>query len=400
VNLSGVSKDELATGQVVTVPGWLRGTVLVDAQLDYLHSAPVPLKHNVELDFFSGAAEVPARVRLLGVETLAPGESGWVQLRLSRPVALVRGDRFILRWLSPSITVGGGMVVDPAPGRRHRRFRPEVLERLETLAHGTPQEIVLQALEAVQPTEARQLVARLTLPLDTIQGALNALLADGQILILDDPKSQTKALDRVDQSGRFLVSAFGWRELTERMQAALGAYHRSYPLRQGMPREELRSRLQERTRNLGGRLFNQVVALAVARGIVSQNEASIWLADHTVRFTPEQQERVDQLLALMERSSYTSPSVAECVAVVGADEFSALVEGGTLVRLSEDVVYLRQTVDDMRARIVEHIRETGSVTIAQVRDLFGASRKYALALMEYLDERRVTRRLGDVRVLR
>ena len=131
----------------MTTPGWLRPTTLVDCHLRYLADAPLPLKHNAEVDFFSGAAETPARVRLLGEKVLAPGEEGWVQIRLEKPVALVKGDRFIIRQPSPSVTIGGGRVVNPFPGRRHRRFRPDVIERLETLAHGTPEEILLQALE-------------------------------------------------------------------------------------------------------------------------------------------------------------------------------------------------------------------------------------------------------------
>jgi selenocysteine-specific elongation factor len=109
---------------------------------------------------------------------------------------------------------------------------------------------------------------------------------------------------------------------------------------------------------------------------------------------------VDALLAQFEEAGYTSPSVAECVTAVGDDVLMALVEGGVLVRLSDEVIYTRETYEAMKARVLDEIRETGSVTIAQVRDLFGASRKYALALMEYLDEERVTRRRGDVRVLR
>jgi len=400
VNLTGVSKDEVETGQVVTRPGWLKGTVLVDVQLNYVSSAPVPLKHNVEVDFFSGAAEVPARVRLLGVETLAPGGSGWAQLRLSRPVALVRGDRFILRWLSPSITVGGGMVIDPAPGRRHRRFQPEVIERLETLAHGTPEEILLQALEADQPCEARQLVERVSLPLETACMAIDLLLSEKRLLVLDDLEGELDKLARPETSARYLVSAFGWHEITERMVAALGAYHRAHPLRQGMSREELRSRLQERLPGLGGRLFNQVMALAVYQGTVGQNETNVWIAEHAVRFSLSQQGQVDALLDRFRSAGYTSPSVAECTTAIGEDIFLALIEGGSLVRLSDDVVYLSETFEEMKARVVQQIRETGSLTIAQVRDLFGASRKYALALMEYLDEQRVTRRRGDARVLR
>jgi selenocysteine-specific elongation factor len=319
---------------------------------------------------------------------------------LSQPVALVRGDRFILRWLSPSVTVGGGIVVDPSPGRRYRRFRPEVIERLETLAHGTPQEIVLQALETSQPCEARELIKRLTLPLETIESALNDLLAGGQVLILDDLEGSLAELGRPDTSGRFVVSSFGWQEIEERARVALSSYHQAHPLRQGMPREEMRSRLQERLSHLSGRLFNQVVALAVHRGLVGENETSVWLAGHVVRLNADQQAKVDALLQRLGRAGYASPSVAECVAQVGEDVYAALVEGGTLIPLNEDVVYLSETVAEMQERVAAHIRQQGSVTIAEVRDLLSASRKYALALMEYLDEQRVTRRIGDTRVLR
>jgi len=167
-----------------------------------------------------------------------------------------------------------------------------------------------------------------------------------------------------------------------------------------MPRGELRSRLQERLVGLSGRLFNQVIARAARAGVVGEGGASVWAADHAVQFTPEQQRKVDELLALFRRAPYTTPSAANCVARLGEELFAALIEGGTLVRLRADVVYLCETVAEMKARVIQHIRRERNITVAQVRDLFGASRKYALAFMEYLDDQRVTRRVGDARVLR
>jgi selenocysteine-specific elongation factor len=401
VNLSGVSKDQIQIGEVVTLPAWLTPTTLIDVRLRYLSGVPWPLKHNTEVDFFCGAAEVPAHVRLLGADKLEPGETGWAQLRLSHPVALVRGDRFIIRQLSPSITTGGGIVVDPTPRRRHRRFKPELIEKLETLADGTPEEIVLQALAQDQPCEARELITKLSLPVETAAKALNALLVEGKAFVLDaNPLEKQATLDRPASSARFVMLDAGWCQLGERMLAILDAYHGAYPLRRGMPREELRSRLQEQVPNLSGRLFNQVIARAAQEGTVGQDETCVWSANHVVRFAAEQQQKVDALLDIFRRAPYTTPSVAECEARLGSELLNALVESGTLVRLSEDVLFLDETVSEMRERIVAHIRREGDITVAQVRDMFGASRKYALALMEYLDEQRVTRRVGDVRVLR
>jgi selenocysteine-specific elongation factor len=399
INLTGVRKDQLVRGDVVTNPGWLYPTTLVDVQLRYLSDSLKMLKHNAPVDFFSGAAEIPARVRLLGTETLSPGETGWAQLRLTRPVPLVKGERFIIRQLSPSRTLGGGMVVNPHPGRRHRRFQAKVIERLETMAHGTPEEIVLQALEAQQPCEARELISHSTLPADITAEAIRQLLHSGQAILLDGAPGETD-LPQPVTSKRLLYSATGWRALLENVGSILGAYHREHPLRQGMDREELKSRLGRTVRGLSGRAFNAIVSRAVAAGQLAEWQTLVHLPDHNVIFAPAQQRQADELLTLFRRQPYTTPSAADCEARVGPDLLAALVEQGCLIKASDDVLFLTETYEQMVRRVTDHIRREGNITIAQVRDMFGASRKYALALMEHLDERRVTKRVGDVRVLR
>jgi len=226
INLSGVSKDQLKRGDVVASPGWLKPTTLVDVQVRYLADAPRPLRHNQEVDFFCGAAEVPARVRLLGRDTLPPGETGWAQLRLQEPVALVRGDRYIIRLLSPSITIGGGIVVDPHPRRRHRRFRPEVIARLETLAHGTPEDILLQSLETQQPCSVQDLLRRCGLPGEEATAALDTLLRERRVIALGIPDHETPPTVQSLSPGQLVISRTGWQELLQRLTDELSAYHR------------------------------------------------------------------------------------------------------------------------------------------------------------------------------
>jgi len=399
VNLTGVSKDQLVRGDVVTNPGWLHPTTLVDVQLRYLSEPSKTLKHNTPVDFFSGAAEVPARVRLLGTEMLSPGETGWAQVRLTGPVPLVKGDRFIIRQPSPSRTLGGGVVINPHPGRRHRRLQTSVIERLETMAHGAPEEIVLQALEARQPCEARDLIGHSTLPAEVTAEAIRQLLCSGQAILLDGAAGETD-LPQPSASKRLLYSAAGWRALLEHVQSVLGTHHGEHPLRQGMDREELKSRLGRTVRGLSGRAFNAIVSRAVAEGQLAEWQTLVHLPDHTVSFTSQQQRQVDELLTLFRRQPYTTPSMTDCEARVGPDLLAALVEQGHLVKVSDDVLFLVETYEQMVQRVTDHIRREGDISVAQVRDMFGASRKYALALMEHLDERRVTKRVGDVRVLR
>ncbi|MEJ2211391.1 MAG: SelB C-terminal domain-containing protein [Anaerolineae bacterium] len=406
VNLTGVSIDEVERGQVLTSPGWLRPTTLVDCHLRYLGDAPAPLKHNAPVSFFSGAAETPARVRLLGARVLAPGEEGWIQLRLAAPVAVVKGDRFILRQPSPSLTIGGGTVVNPFPGRRYRRFREDVIERLETLAHGTPDEVLLQDLERRQPSEVRDLLRRTSLPRQQARQALESLAGEGQILLLEagaDAAPGAGDLPAPIPEAAFVVTRSGWGALQERVEALLAQYHQQFPLRAGMPREEVKSRLSRHLPELGVRLFNDIVARAEREGwLVEAGLAAdrLRLPSHQVAFTPRQQQGVDALLYEFRRTPYTTPSVSQSEEQVGEEVFSSLIEQGYLVKLNEDVVLLAETYEEMRDRVVAYLQEHGTITVAELRDLFDTSRKYTLALLGYLDEKRITRRVGDERVLR
>ncbi len=395
VNLTGVSTDEVKRGDVVTIPGWLSPTTLIDVRLRYLASAPHPLRHNASLKFFSGSAEVMAKARLLDSETIPPGGEGWLQLRLAEPLALVRGDRFIVRQPSPGVTVGGGRVVDPYPRRRHRRFRSEVIARLATLARGSPEEILLQALETSQPCQIRELIERSGLAMEEAGQALQELLDSEQVLILDSRIERIPNTQYLIASNPYLVSAVGWDRLLDKLAMTLRDYHQRYPLRQGMPREELKSQLR-----LSTKLWNEMINRAVSEGRLVDEEATLRLPEHCVEFSADQQRQVQELLAAFRKDSYTTPSVADSEAIVGTEVLNALIERGKLVQVSEDVLFLRETYEEMVGRVIEHIRERGSITVAQVRDMFAASRKYALALMEHLDERKVTKRVGDERVLR
>lgn len=385
INLTGVARQDLARGDLVTVPGWLRPTTLADVRLDVLSDAPFPLKHNAQVKFFCGSAETVARLRLLGTETLSPGASGWVQLELDDPLPLVRGDRFIIRVPSPAVTVGGGDVVDPHPGRKHRRFRPEVLARLETLARGTPAEVLLQALERGGPQTVRDLLETSGLG-EAAQPALAELLSSGDAVILDATPEPAPA--------RLVAARTWWSATTARMQEELAAYHARYPLRPGMGREGLRSALR-----LDPRAFNALMARAAAEGLVADEAATVRLPGHEVRFSPQQQRAVDDLLARFRAAPYATPSVKEAAALIGEEVLGVLLARGDLVQVSPEVLFLRQTYEEMVERIRAHIRQHGSITLAQVRDLFQTSRKYAQALLEYLDGAGITRRVGDERVL-
>jgi selenocysteine-specific elongation factor len=392
VNLSGVDAALLRRGQVLVHPGWLEPTTLADARLKYLARAPWPLKHNALVDFYCGTARVEAYVRLLAAEELAPGDEGWIQLRLLEPVALVRGDRYILRLASPSVTLGGGRIIQPHPGRRHRRFRPEVLARLEALARGTPEDVLLQLLARRPVWEARELLRQSALPLEEASGALHGLIAGGQVICLANPVPPKEALP---QSGVGVLLQSAWATLQGQIRQHLQSYHQKYPLRSGMSREELKSRVQ-----LDGALLNQALERANQEGWAVTSAATVRLAEHQPVPSPEEQRAIQRVMALFRENPYLPPSVAQVEEILGGELLQYLLEQGRLVKVSDEVLFDRETYEEMVRRLVARLKEKGEMTVAEVRDLFSTSRKYALGFLEDLDRRQITKRLGDTRVLR
>jgi len=386
VNISGLDVEQIQRGQVVIRPGQYRVTQRLDLRFRLLPDVSTSLRHHTEVKLFIGTSETIADMRLLGTETLNPGETGWLQLELRTPILAVRGDRYILRRPSPGETLGGGTVVDPQPKRRHKRFDKTVLEALEMMAQGSPAEVLLQAALALGPAPVKEVLARSRLAGATAESAMKELLDSGQLVNLDDGSWTMVSL---------VLAVSQWTELKESMVAILIAYHGTYPLRRGMPREELKSRLK-----LTPRLFSLVLVKMAAEGDLSEGPKWVALPGHFVRFSPFQQVKVDKLMAMFYASPNAPPSVKECQAEVGEDIYTVLREFGDLVAVSDEVVFRKEDYEAMVEKIRQALREKGQVTLAEVRDQLNTSRKYVQALLEHLDAIAVTVRNGDSRKLK
>lgn len=378
INLSGIERDLLQRGNVVAAPGAVADTILIDVSYRQLADVGVPLKHNSEVKFFVGAAEVVARTRVIGSKRIEPGQEGWLQLALAEPVALSRGDRFILRRPSPPMTLGGGRLLDPHPGRRHRRFRPQVLQRLQTLAHGAPDELLYQSLHRLEPVTKSDLLQQSNLDQQTATAALKTLEDKGTIV----------------HFGKWLFSDNGWQEQKDRLSSLISRYHRENPLRLGIPREELRSRM-----DFNPAAFNALLEESNRMGLAVEDGPLVHLPDHFIQFSDSQQALVDHLLRIHADAGVNAPSVKESKELVGEAVYHALLDLGQLRQLNNDVVYTASEYDNLCAKITGYLRDNQQINAAQARDLLGTSRKYAIAILEHLDDMRVTKRVGDFRQL-
>lgn len=383
LNLVGIETNELARGDTVLLPGSYLPTQVLDARIIWLPSAPKSLAHNDSLDLFVFSTEAPVRVRLLQGEELKPGEAGWAQIVLNRPVIVAKGDRFVLRYPSPSLTVGGGEVVDPHPAQRHRRGRAQLIARLERAILGTPTELIVQFVETHGPVQSQVLAKSLGMSEEATNAAVHQLLESASLLSLRDNR------------GEFLLTTSAWSQILSRINAVIEEYHRQFPLRSGIAREELKSRL-----NLTPRIFDPALEKAARDGVLLFNEKFAWLPEHSVRFDEALSAQVDSLLAKFEETPYSPPSIVDAEAAIGSEALNALIEQGRIVKIGEQVVMTPAAEQKMREWVVKEIRERGQVTAGELRDHFNTSRKYTIAFLEYLDQKRLTKRVGDARVLR
>ena len=380
VNLSGIARAEIQRGEFVTTPGWLRSTRRLDARLRMVRGAPHRLRHNAGITFHLFTGETTARVRLLDADRLAPGEEGWIQLLLDAPVPMVKGDYFVLR--SAEDTLGGGQVVDPNPRRRHRRFNQETIEQLMLLDQGAAEDIIFSVADQWGPCDLRTLAQRSNLSAAEALERAVPLAESGDLVILGNLGGENDAV---------VYSAQGWDRLKGKVRVALQTYHNRHPLRRGAPTQEIRSRT-----GLSQAVYLKALARLVEEDCLVEEGQYLRLPDHRVSLTPELERQAAAYLESLERNPYSPPTERH----PDPELLGALVDAGKVVRVNESVVFAATAYRELTEKIVAHLEESGSITVADARTMFDTSRKYILPLLEHLDQQRITRRVGDARVLR
>jgi selenocysteine-specific elongation factor len=368
VNVTGVEKSDLARGDVLSPPHVLQSTRRIDAHVRVLASAPRPLRHGAELLLHTGTAEVGCRVIVLAGDAIEPGGEAWVQLYLERAIAAGSNDRFVLRVPSPSLTIAGGRFIDVAP-RKHPRHDHAVSESLDRRAAGD-----------VMQEELRKYPRGVSLA-----ALLKATMAQ---------PSDVDALD-AHRIGEWLYANDAWDALADRAITEVAAYHAAHPLRPGMAREELRSRLR-----LTPSSFPAALSSLVAQGRLEERDGAIATPNHRVAIDALDGPAA-RLLELLGNDPFAPPSLSEAMqrTGAGAEVVRALAQRGTIVRVSDDIAFTKDAYSNAVGMVQELIATTGSVTVAQLRDRMGASRRPVLALLEHLDAVKLTRRVGDQRVL-
>ena len=384
VNISGINVDQIIRGDVLAQPGKYQTTKKIDVNFTLLKDASSPLQHNSEVKLFVGASEVQARVRVLGVDELRPGQKGWLQLELKQPIVTMRGDRYILRRPSPGETLGGGEIVDPFPSNRHKRFDKEILEKLSTIENGSPEEIILSVFEKSITLSINEVIKLSRLAEDVVTESIGRLVQQNQLVQLSDPKSS--------KDSSIITSEKSLRTLSEKVIQEIQKYLQINPLRSGMPKEELKEKLK-----IEPKAYQVFIRTWIQKGLLNDLGSLLTPPGYQVQFSTNQHASINQLLQRFSQSPFMPPTIKECQESVGSDLYVTLVDQKVLIPVSDEVVYKKEDY----LTLIEETKKLFSLhpqlTLGEFRDMMKISRRYAQAFLEHLDAIGITVREGDIR---
>ncbi len=391
INFQGLEKTAVNRGDIVSTPGALSPSYMLDVSLLYLSSNKKPAKNRAPVRVHTGTSEIMGRLILLEGDEVAPGQTVIAQLRLEAPVSVVRDDRFVIRSSSPARTIGGGRILNPIPVK-HKRFKQNVITGLKQLTDKTPEELIEFHAEVngVRGVSFSDLTIMTNLSEKALSSAMSGLLSRRVII-------------NSDKENRTYVHTSTIDKLKEDTTNILAAFHKKYPLKQGLPKEEMRSRYRPALEN---KLYNLLLNTMVKEGLAVMEEETIRLTDHKVSLAVDQKEVRAKILQIYAAAGLTPPFFSDAVAALGiaedtaADVFSLLVDGGDIVKVKEKLYFHAKAVDELRERLVAFLKENGEITTPQFKEMTGISRKYLIPLIEYYDAKYVTLRIGDIRKLR
>jgi selenocysteine-specific elongation factor len=391
INFQGLDKHVVNRGDVLSVPGALMSSYMVDVSLIFLKSNKKAIKNRTRIRFHAGTSEILGLLILLDREKLEPGETAVAQIRLDTPVALVKEDRYVLRSYSPVRTIGGGEILNPVP-LKHKRNKPEVIKSLQSLRDLASEEIVVlhiresgyigvsfAGLKVMTNTADKQL-----------ENILQQLLSSRQIIM-------------VDKENRTYVHQDTLYDLKKQSMEFLEKYHQSYPLKAGMPREELKSRLPS---PVSIKLYNLLINLMIKEDAIVQEEENVRLSRHKVSLQADQTAVRDKLLKIYRERGLTPPNFKELSKELNVDPSGArdvlilLTKEGQIVKVNEELFFDSSAINHLKDQLVSYLKKHEEISTPDFKNMTGVSRKYLIPLIEYFDSRNVTIRIGDIRKLR
>ncbi|MBN2431676.1 MAG: selenocysteine-specific translation elongation factor [Acidobacteria bacterium] len=388
MNLLGLDPNDVSRGMTITRPGVFAPTTMFNARFHLLPSFGKKLKHRAPVHVYHGSAEMLGRIHLLGCPHLEPGEDAWVQIRLESPALIWPGDRFVVRQYSPLVTMGGGKVLETHPERSRKRLENHMIRRLGELNDAPPEKALLLLLDAGEQNgfTVAELVNRTGLAEERVQRILKHAAEEGRVVSL------------TDESGRWLAGRAVEQGRTA-IRHELAAHFKANPFSPGIPKQELRTRC----RKLEPDVFDFLLVLLEKEGELTTSSGRVTRPDSETALAPELEERLADLQRQMAAAGLEGVSreaVERTLSGSGTNTSSVmelLIHRQRLVRIHDDYFLDPATFEKLLHGLQGRLRRGQLFGVGDFKEWFGLTRKSAIPLLEYLDRKGFTLRVGNNR---
>ncbi|EJO5346417.1 selenocysteine-specific translation elongation factor [Clostridium botulinum] len=391
INLSGIKKTQIDRGDVISIENLMEPSMIIDCKLYYLKSASKPLKNRQRVRLYHGTSEIICRVVILDKEYLNPGEEGYVQLRLEKPITCQRNDRYVIRSYSPMVTIAGGSIIDPLP-RKAKRFNEKYIEELKLKESGDTSNIIEKIIEKLSSKfpNKDEILKALGKNEENISDEIEELIkAQNVVVFSNGDKKVYTHINYIDKKVKEITTI-------------LKEFHKNNPLKWGVSKEELRIRVLGK--DIKQKTYDKFLELLESKGLIKLHGKYVSLYDFTVELNKGQKAIYDRIIAKYKQGKYTPPKYEELILkeeneIEFKRVYEAILEEGTLFKVNEECILLTSDYNEAKEKVSKYIVDNGKITVAQFRDMMDTSRKYSLAILEHFDGIKFTKRNGDERVL-
>lgn len=390
-NLAGLKKEDVERGATIAPVNSMSDSMMLDVKLKLLKNIDRYIDNRTRLRLYIGTKEVLCRVVLLDREEIGPGDEAYAQLRLEEEVVAKRGDKFIIRFYSPMFTIGGGEILEPNP-KKKKRFDDKAIRELEIKEIGSSTDIIENIIEDKSkdfPT-TKEIAVFTAMLEDNVKAEVNNLIEDKKVILFP----LTKDLH--------VIHINYFNKVKDEILKELNNFHSKYPLRAGMPKEEIRSRF---LKNAKPRVAEAFIDLLIQDGYLEQKLENISITGFEIKLDMDQIKIRDAIIKNFNDNPYQPPRREDLESIIGEKKdkveevFSSLVNNGHIIKLNEEVYISKEAYDLALEKLIEYMTDKGSLSIGEYRDLLNTNRKVALALLEYFDQIKITKRDKDTRTL-
>lgn len=387
INLANTKKEDIERGQILTQVDSIEPTMMIDAKLKLLKDLPKSIKNRDRVRIYHGSSEIFARTTLLNTEEANAGENVYVQFRLEEPTAVKKGDHLIIRYYSPMETLGGAIVIDSNP-KKHKRFDESIIEELKIREKGSPKEIIEKQID-IHSDQFPELsfIAKLTSQqIDDLNQILDKLVKENKVIMLGKDN---------------VIHKKHYEKIKNDLVNMLQLYHDSNPLRVGMLREEIRSKLFPKVKN---KVIDSLIDVFVQNKVIKVQDKFMALYEFNIVFSPVHEKIKSELENIYLNDPYSTPKFENIIDNMDFNNedikqvFEAML-GTNLIKLNQEITIHIEAYEKAKLKLKEYINNNGSITLSEFRDILNTSRKYAIALLEYFDAEKITKRIDDKRVL-